>query len=468
MEGADKLLQKLTDTGQSHLWNHLLSLPPDQQPAFRLQLQNVNWDLVRSHWEWGASADATDKVKREKAERSKSPNNFVRQPRSDSDRAMWQQAYDMGLQLPSDGNVAAVVVAGGQGTRLGFDQPKGMFPIGPVSGHSLFQIFCEQILARGRNAGRAIPYGVMTSDATHAATVQYFEDHDYFGLAPADVYFFLQGSEVAVDAETGRALLSTPGQLALSPDGHGGLLSALLECGIMDQWKRRGIETIFYHQVDNPTTQVCDPAFLGFHTLHQADVSTKVVAKRNASEKMGVAVSVDGVSMIVEYSDLSPELAAETDENGGLIRWAGNTAIHVFQLEFLRKYALEGFEFHIAKKIVPYVDESGKIVTPQKPNAFKFEKFIFDLLPKANTSLIVEADRAAEFNPVKNKDGQDSPETCRAGMQALHRKWIRAAGAIIGDDVPVEIGPLFALNEEDVKRRLSASDKFTSPTSLND
>lgn len=461
------LKHRLQEAGQDHLWKHLETLHASQRQSFQQQLAGVNWQMVSSLLRDDLGIEADNEKKRiSEAQRAQPPDQLVRQPKSDEDRRRWDEARERGLELLRAGKVAAVMVAGGQGTRLGFDHPKGMFPIGPVSGHSLFQIFCEQILACSRQAECDIPYLIMTSDATHQATVEFFEQHQRFGLATDQLHFFQQGNMPAFDAVTHHAILSGPGQLALSPDGHGGMLRALAVSGLMDELQSRGIETLFYHQVDNPTTQVCDPAFLGWHVLWQADVSTKVVAKRFAEEKMGVAVSMDGVSKIIEYSDLPAEIAAKTDARGRILLWAGNTAIHVFQFEFLKKFATggEAFPFHVARKAVTYWNESGKIVVPEQPNALKFEQFIFDILPLAKTSLIVETSRAAEFNPVKNKDGHDSPETCRAGMQALHRSWLRAAGAVIGDDVPIEISPLFALNAEDVGHRLSASDKFDAPT----
>jgi UDP-N-acetylglucosamine/UDP-N-acetylgalactosamine diphosphorylase len=452
------LHQRLIDAGQEHLWRHRETLPADHRDAFTRQLAEVNWPLVRRLIEQ-ARGDGEKAAAHAAAEarRAQPPRDLIRQPKNEAERKAWHAAGDVGEEWLRSGKVAAVVVAGGQGTRLGFDFPKGMYPIGPVSGHSLFQIFCEQIRARSRRAERPIPYCIMTSDATHAATVEFFRTHERFGLPSDEVRFFQQANMPAVDAATGRALLSGPGQLALSPDGHGGMIGALAESGLLEELSGRGVETLFYHQVDNPTTVVCDPAFLGWHALHQADVSTKVVAKRSAEEKMGIAVSVDGVSKIIEYSDLPPDVAAQTDPHGHLLLWAGNTAIHVFQLEFLRRFATGGdaFPFHFAHKVVPYWNDSCGFVVPDKPNALKFERFIFDLLPMAERSLIVEADRAAEFNPVKNKDGHDSPDTCRAGMQALHRRWLREAGATIGDDVPIEISPLFALDSSGVKERLS-------------
>ncbi len=470
MSNDDEALRaRLYAAGQEHLWRHRETLSRSQQRQFTRQLMEIDWQLFRGLLSdpLGIAAHAQDRRSNE-AQQAAPPEHVVRQPMAGEDVAAWSRARQRGLDMLQAGQVASVVVAGGQGTRLGFDRPKGMFPIGPVSGHSLFQIFCEQVLARGRQAGRAIPYCVMTSDATHAATVEFFDRHDGFGLSEDQVYFFQQGSVPAFDAETQRALLSGPGQLALSPDGHGGMLGALAHSGLMAELLNRGITTLFYHQIDNPTTQVCDPAFLGWHAIHEADVSTKVVAKRSAEEKMGVAVSVDGHSKIIEYSDLPADIAAQQDEEGRLRLWAGNTAIHAFRLAFLEPFAIggEAFPFHFARKIVPFVDETGRLVSPDQPNAFKFEQFIFDLLPAAKRSLIVEADRAAEFNPVKNHDGADSPSTCRTAMQALHRRWIRAAGATIGDDVPIEISPLFALEAADVARRLIASDTFDQPTFL--
>lgn len=461
--------QTLAAAGQSHLWDHRNRLAAAEQQAFSRQLREMDWSLFRQLIEQAKSAKTDDPAQTAaEAKRAKPPEQLVRQPTTGADHVAWNQAREIGTELLKAGKVAAVVVAGGQGTRLGFDQPKGMFPIGPVSGHSLFQIFCEQVRARSRDAGRTIPYCIMTSDATHQATVDYFEEHERFGLDAKDVHFFQQGNMPAVDAATNRALLSGPGQLALSPDGHGGMLRAILGSGLLDKLSQQGIETLFYHQIDNPTTQVCDPAFLGWHATHQADVSTKVVAKRSAEEKMGVAVSVDGVSKIIEYSDIPADVAARTDANGSLLLWAGSTAIHAFQVEFLRRIAADGqaFPFHVAKKAVPFLDDYGEEITPEKPNAFKFEQFIFDLLPAAKRSLIVETDRAAEFNPVKNKDGNDSPDTCRAAMQTLHRQWVRDAKVVIGDDVPVEISPLYALNSGDVARRLNASERIDAPTFL--
>jgi UDP-N-acetylglucosamine/UDP-N-acetylgalactosamine diphosphorylase len=234
------------------------------------------------------------------------------------------------------------------------------------------------------------------------------------------------------------------------------MLAALAKAGLLDEMKRRGIEFLQYHQVDNPTAIVCDPAFLGFHAERGAEMSIKVVAKRSAAERMGVAVDVDGRTQIIEYSDLPPEVAAKTDEHGELLLWAGSTAIHVFSRSFIDRVAHSdtALPFHIAHKKVPYCDEQGQHVAPERENAYKFERFIFDALPAAKKSLVLETDRAREFNPVKNATGDDSPDTAREALLRLYRGWLREAGAIVDDQAPVEISPLCALDVEELRAKV--------------
>ncbi|HUQ68267.1 MAG TPA: UTP--glucose-1-phosphate uridylyltransferase, partial [Planctomycetaceae bacterium] len=233
--------------------------------------------------------------------------------------------------------------------------------------------------------------------------------------------------------------------------------AAMSKSGVLKKLADRGIETLYYHQVDNPTTPVCDPAFIGWHLMNEADVSTKVVAKVSGEERMGVAVSVDGTTRIIEYSDFPPEVAAETDAAGQLRFWAGNTAMHVFDRAFLERAAVDekALPFHTARKAMPFWTPSQGDVTPSEPNAIKFERFIFDVLPWAERALIVEGNRADEFNPVKNRDGSDSPVTAKAALEALHRRWVRHAGGEIADDVPIEISPLAALTADDLQQRFA-------------
>ncbi|MCH7689303.1 MAG: UTP--glucose-1-phosphate uridylyltransferase [Planctomycetes bacterium] len=331
----------IIDTLQRHNQTHLLrwwdELDSHQHSNLIEQIESIDFDLIEQLLKKHRGSECVGETPQEKAQRATSPAELVRLPTSDDDKSEWDKATQKGEEILAAEKVGVILVAGGQGTRLGFDKPKGMYPIGPVSGNSLFQILAEQAIARSRRAGVSIPYYVMTSEATHTETEAYFLQNRYFGLEPADVHFFQQKSMPAVDEKTGRLLLENKGKIATSPDGHGGMLSALSSAGLLTEMRNRGIEILYYHQVDNPTAIVCDPAFIGFHVLRNSEMSTKVVEKRSAEEKMGVVVDVDSQMQIIEYSDLPDEIAHKTDSNGNLLLWAGSMAIHLFNREFLER-----------------------------------------------------------------------------------------------------------------------------------
>ena len=363
--------------------------------------------------------------------------------------------------------MAAVVVAGGQGTRLGFNLPKGLYQIGPLSGVSLFQIHIERIRAVARRHRSTIPLYVMTSPATHDQTVAFLDEHDRFGQPEGDLTMFCQGTMPAVDAATGRLLLAEPGGLALGPDGHGGMFAALVASGAMEDLKRRGVEQLFYFQVDNPLSPVCDSELLGYHLLDKSEMTTLAVAKQSPEERVGNIVAVDGRVRIIEYSDLPSEAAHRKNADGSLTLWAGNTAIHIIDLAFLDRVANcgGGLPFHIALKKTPYLDASDRLIQPDAPNALKFERFIFDLLPEANRALVIESDKRTSFAPLKNMSGEsaDTPEHVAGAMSEMYRRWLAAAGAEVEDGVVVEISPLFALDAEELAAKIPPGLRVAAP-----
>ncbi len=370
----------------------------------------------------------------------------------------------------SAGHIGVLLVAGGQGTRLGFDKPKGTYAIGPVSGSSLLQILIEKILARSRVSGMRIPLYLMTSPATHEPTLEYLSSQENFGLPADDLRVFCQGTMPAVDATTGRLLLEEKHALAVSPDGHGGMLAALAASGCLADIRGRGLRQLFYCQVDNPLVQMCDPEFLGYHLLAGAELSTQVVCKHTSRDKVGNVVAIDGKLRIIEYSDLNPlddEIVERRTAEGQPVFWAGNTAIHVFDVALLERTAQSGggLPFHAAKKAVPHIDAAGRRVQPREPNAVKFERFIFDLLPEARSAIVVEVDEAEAFAPVKNApgDARDTPESVRSQMIALHARWLRAAECEIAPGVAVEISPTFAQNAEEVAAQIRPGLVVTQP-----
>ena len=451
-------LQKFS---QAHIVQFWTTLPDPERELLLAQLRTIDFAQLREIWLKTQAGSVSDDSSVDRIAKAAAPKAVVRQPKSAEDFAARKSAAAQGDTELRAGKVAVITVAGGQGTRLGFDHPKGMFPIGPLSDRTLFQIFAEQILARRRRHDAAIPWFIMTSDATHAETVAYFEANQCFSLPKESVAFFQQGSLPALDAETGRVLLSGRAELALSPDGHGGLIMALQNAGLLKRMEQDGIEHVYYHQVDNPTAIIADPALIGFHQQHQSLLTTNVVCKTSPTERMGVLVDVNGHTEIIEYSELTPEQAASCDTDGQWIFWAGNTAIHVFDRAFLQRLSEggRGLPLHVARKNVAYVNDDGQLVQPADaahPNACKLERFIFDALPLAERTLIVEGNRTREFNPVKNAAGADSAETSRAALNRIAREWLTAAGCAISDDQPVEISPLQALDAEELCARLDS------------
>jgi UDP-N-acetylglucosamine/UDP-N-acetylgalactosamine diphosphorylase len=358
------------------------------------------------------------------------PVAVERIPEHGGDAARREVARQRGEELLATGRVAVLVVAGGQATRLGFEGPKGAFPIGPVTGRTLFAIQAQKIRRLRARFGQPIPWYLMTSDATDAATRELFARQAQFGLPASDVVFFRQGMLPSFDFED-RLILGAPGQIAENPDGHGGSLTALLHSGALDDMERRGASTLFYYQVDNPLVRMADPAFLGLHELAGAEASCKVVAKRDAFEKAGVLTRIDGRVGVVEYTELAAEHRDAREADGGLRFWAGNTAIHVFDTAFVRRVASESerwLPFHASDKKIATVDAEGRPVASEAPNGRKLERFVFDALAAARGVCVVETARAEEFSPVKNAAGSDSPQTARRDLIAQYAAWLRAVG----------------------------------------
>lgn len=454
----------LRQHGQEHLQPFVDKLAPDEQKRLWEQIQNI--DLAQLAKLVSASEDPVDWGAL--AKRSNSPPAV----RLGSAHPEFSQADAIaaGEAAIRSGKVGMILVAGGQGTRLGFDKPKGMFPVGPISGRTLFQMHCDRLLAMMKRYEVSIPMYVMTSPATDSETRAYFEENERCGLTEDQLQIFCQGTMPAVDAKTGKILLADKSQLALSPDGHGGLVSALDKNQCLADAKSRGIEVFYYAQVDNPLAQLCDPELIGYHLLAGSQMTTQVVQKRFATEKVGNVVSIDGQVQIIEYSDLPLEAAEQTNADGSLKLWAGNMAIHVFDRDFLDSVvdSADGLPFHRAHKKVAFVDSDGSAVEPTEPNAIKFERFVFDLLPLAKNALAVEGEAAEVFAPVKNADGGeiDTPAHTKAALLAIHHRWLLAAGAEIADGVRVEIHPDWALDEKEVVGKIDNSLRFATDTYL--
>jgi UDP-N-acetylglucosamine/UDP-N-acetylgalactosamine diphosphorylase len=353
------------------------------------------------------------------------------------------------------GRVGVLVVAGGQGTRLGFEGPKGLFPIGPVSGSTLFQIHAERIVSTGRRYGVTPPLYLLTGDSGHKEACEYFKKNNYFGIPRDRVQILQQGLAPAVDF-AGKLLLDAKDRLVLSPSGNGGLFLALRRHGAFDHMAALGVDALSYIQVDNPLSASTDPLFIGHHLLAQSEYSCKAIRKTAPLERVGHYALVRGRLRVVEYTEIPEALVHETTPQGTLRYLWANPGLFIWDVAFaLAQSRRLDLPFHRAHKKIPYLDEQGELVSPEEPCGVKLESFAMDTLEAAHPALLLACERDAEFAPVKNAEGADSPDSARRLMQGLHRAWLRLAGIAVRDKPPVrvEISPLFALDAEEVRAR---------------
>ena len=453
----DSLRQTLESAGQAHLLAFVDELDDASQAGLIAQIGAIDFGAIPglvkkyvitdSHYEVPGDLEPAPFYPRD-------PASPVRQ----WDRDAMARA---GESLIAAGKIGCFTVAGGQGSRLGYDGPKGCYPTGAVSDKPLFQIFAESILAHSRRHGVAIPWYIMTSPLNHEATVGFFAEHDHFGMNPDDVMFFMQGTMPAFDKQTGTILLAGKGTIACAPDGHGGAITALHASGATADMARRGVEHISYWQVDNPNIHVLDPVFIGLHATaddSSGEMSGKMLPKAQPKEKVGVfcrsTVHGEARTMVVEYSDLPDELAEATNPDGTLKFVAGSPAMHMLGVAFIDKVASDpafSLPYHRAVKKIPHIDlETGEAVSPSEPNGVKLERFVFDAIPLAQRSIILETDRVEEFAPVKNKDGVDSIVTSKQLQTERAARWLEAAGVTVprkadgSCDCVIEISPLTA------------------------
>ncbi len=460
----EEITNQLKKHGQEHLLRFYCQLPPSQQAELLQEVKELDFDLIDRLIPEYVTAQPRFHLPDEIAAPPVYPACAEGQLRE-----KYEAAQQTGKQFIADNKVAVFTVAGGMGTRLNFDGPKGNVPATVIRKKSLFRVFAESILATQKRYGGRIPWYIMTSPPNHDQTVRSFQENDYFGLNPADVILFPQGTMVCFDKK-GKILLSEKGQLSTSPDGHGGSLRALFTSGAIADMEKRGVEQISYFQVDNPLVYVVDPLFIGLHVLDRAEMSSKAVIKTGPLEKVGNFVLVDGKVAVIEYSDLPDELAHQKNEEGRWMLEYGSIAIHVISRDFVKRINEHGFSlpWHQAVKKVPCINEQGQRVEPAEANAVKLETFVFDALPLAKKSIILEIDRKEQFAPIKNATGVDSMESSRQLQLERAAKWLTLAGVEVpchpdgSIDVKVEISPLFALDADELIQKRDQIPKLTA------
>ncbi len=454
----EQLIALLAPVNQEHLLRFWDTLSPQEQDDLGDQITAIDWPEVLGWYNQVQNAGDAPAIPFDQL--SPAPYLPLR-PETPEQEALYRQALAKGQELLRQGKVAGFTVAGGQGTRLGYNGPKGTYRFSPLRNKALFQYFAEGILRNMEKYGCVIPWYIMTSPANHQQTLDFFQENQYFGLTPENVRFFIQGQLPGFDQE-GKALLEAPGKLALFANGHGGTLAALRDSGTLDDMETRGVEYLSYWQVDNPMVALFDPLFLGLHCLTGSQMSSRALIKRDPMEKLGHFCLLEGKTMIVEYSDMPGDLLQKTDDQGRLTFRAGSPAIHVISREFIRSLTRGSLALapHRALKKIPFVAQDGTQVTPEAPNGIKLEFFIFDALPFAHSPLILEADRQEQFAAIKNAQGSDSPDSCRRDLQNRWAAWLQQAGVSLprkGDgslDVTLELSPRRVICPQDVQELL--------------
>ncbi|MFA6073293.1 MAG: UDPGP type 1 family protein [Candidatus Woesearchaeota archaeon] len=444
--------EKAERHGQDHIFKFWHELNDEQKEQILKHSEKIDYGFINKLY-----ADCIKEKKIEKFSKLESPDVIYKYPHTKEN----ETAKKIGEDAIKRNELAIFLVAGGQGSRLGYDGPKGCYPGTELTKKPLFRIFSERIKAAENKYEVVFDWFIMTSEENNKTTEKFFEENNYFKLNKDQIHFFIQGSLPSVSKE-GKILMKSKHEIFFNPDGTGGIYYALHKSGMLEIMKNKGIKYLSYVQIDNPLSQVVDPTYLGIHILTQSELTPKVIPKRHAHESVGLVVKVDGKQQIIEYYLLSKEDAEKRDEKGELAFRCGNTAKFMMSVDFINKVRENKLiHFKGALKKITHIDEDGNLLLPDKPNGYKFESFSFDPMPYVK-SVAFEVKREEEFAPIKNAEGEDSPEVSYEMQNYLYKDWLRHAKIPqeINDSVKiVEVSPLFANDKEEFALRIEKNRK---------
>lgn len=402
--------ERLEKYGQGHLLNFYNQLSEEQKSKILDEILTMDFKQMQELYESTKTKPSFENVKLEPIP------HITKEELKEEDLKKYT---DIGEKVIKEGKLAVVTMAGGQGTRLGHNGPKGTYDLGLDSHKSIFEILCEHLKQAREKYNVDISWYLMTSDENNDDTVKFFEKNNYFEYPKASVHFFKQGKLPMLDTE-GNILLNEDGTIKQAADGHGGIFEAMRKNGIIYDMQSRGIEWIFIGGVDNVLVKMVDPVLTGLVVSDGNLVAGKSVVKANPAEKVGVFCKKDGKPSVIEYSEISKELAEALDENGELLYGESHILCNQFHISLLEKISTNKLTYHVAFKKASYLNKDGNLVEPTEPNAYKFEAFLFDAFSTAEDMSILRVKREEEFAPVKNATGVDSPETARKLYKAFH------------------------------------------------
>ena len=405
-----KVKEILKKYGQEHLLLKYDELSNENKELLLEQILNIDFDEVNELYEQTKKKVDVSNIKIE-------PIDFIEKSKiTEEEKANYEE---IGNQIMAKGKYAVVTMAGGQGTRLGHNGPKGTFDIGLDSHKPIFEILCDTLKQAKERCGEYVIWYLMTSKENNQQTMDFFEKENYFGYPKDKIRFFIQGELPMLDLN-GKILLDENGLVKLAANGHGGTLVSIGKEKVLDEMKKEGIEWLFVSGVDNVLAKLADPLLLGMTVKTKKIAAVKSVEKTNPKEKVGVFCRKDGKVGVVEYTEISDEMAELRSPEGGLVYGDLNAVFHLYNIKALEQVIDLKLPYHIAVKKATYIDEFGKLIVPEEPNAYKFETFIFDSFEMLEDVLVLRVKREEEFAPVKNAKGEDSPETARKLYNAYH------------------------------------------------
>lgn len=412
-EKFEQVEKKLKKAGQEHLLKYYERITDDKKKEnFLNSILTIDFDAINEIY-LDSKKNITNK-------------DFVIEPikfidKEKIDEKEYAEYEKLGKDIIKSGKLAVVTMAGGQGTRLGHTGPKGTFDLGLESHKSIFEILCDTLKSENERYGVSVPWYIMTSDENNSETVEFFEKHNYFGYNKGDIFFFTQSKLPMVDTN-GKCLIDEKGNIKEAADGHGGIFKSILKSGALYDMQSRGIEWVFIGGVDNVLVKSVDPVLIGLSIKDNVDAAGKSIIKANPHEKVGIFCKRNGRPSVIEYSEISDELAEERLENGELKYAESHILCNLFSLNAINKIASIDLPYHVAFKKAKYIDCDGNLIVSEKPNAYKFESFIFDAFEKLDDLVVLRVKRENEFAPVKNAEGEDSPETARKLYIEFHNK----------------------------------------------
>ena len=412
MEKYEKVKEILKKNNQEQLLVCYDKLDDQGKEKLLDQILNVDFDLINKLFE---NTKKPVDVGEDKIE----PIEYV--DKSKLSKEEYKKLKQIGKDVIKEGKLAVLTMAGGQGTRLGYNGPKGTFDIGLDTHESLFELICKPIKNANKKYGITIPWYIMTSNENNKETVEFFEKNNYFGYPKQDIIFFIQGELPMLDKE-GKILVNEQGFLKLAADGHGGVFESMLKSGALKDMNDRKIKWVFIGPVDNPLVNMVDPIFIGVAETKKCMAAGKSVVKARPEERVGVFCKRNSKPSVVEYTEISEEMSNKRDANGELVFGESHINCNLFNIDRINEIAANKLPYHEAIKKANYIDKNGNLVIADKPNAYKFEAFIFDAFQSMESMAVMRVKREEEFAPVKNAEGVDSPETARELYINFHKK----------------------------------------------